>query len=161
MHGGEPHIDRRRNTLQQDINKLLATYRELLERTARQGELIDGIPNQFASLESVIREYIYEESRANDEIVKQLNTINQALLLIYGQQLHSTAARKAFDTIQISADRMDLLKMFKEENENLNYAKLMIAQQGGELSAELIWLKRRDKASEAVEKIKQELDELT
>jgi hypothetical protein len=130
----------------------------VIERYARQGEVLDGIPTWFTSLESVIREYIYEESRANDEIIRQLDTINRALLMIYGQQLHSATARKAFDTIQISVDKMDLLKMFKEENENLNYAKLMIAQQGGELSAELIWLKRRDKAAEAVERIKQELD---
>ena len=153
-------MDRRQTTLQSDIQKLLATYRELLERSARQGELIDGIPTQFTSLESVIREYIFEESRANDEIIRQLDTINRALLMIYGQQLHSVTARKAFDTIQISVDKMDLLKMFREENENLNYAKLMIAQQGGELSAELIWLKRRDKSAEAVERIKQELDSL-
>ena len=151
---------RRQTLLQSDIQKLLATYRELLERSARQGELIDGIPTQFTSLEAVIREYIFEESRANDEIIRQLDTINRALLMIYGQQLHSTTARKAFDTIQISVDKMDLLKMFREENENLNYAKLMIAQQGGELSAELRWIKIRDKSAEAVERIKQELDSL-
>jgi hypothetical protein len=137
----------------QDIRPLLAQNRDQLKRYAHVAELAEsGYQNQQV-LESILREAITELS-------EQLTDIENYILAIATNTQTSRRATQTIDRIQTRHDKRQLHELLQQERDNLQAYQLKIAQQGGDISAELRLLRQRDRATEAIERIEQELDEL-
>ena len=142
--------------LEAAINKLMALHRSLLERFARQGEVLDGTHPRLDSLEKVMSEWVEESGRNADRIDDSLTQIKQVLLLILGRQEHTPAGRKMFDTLQMDQDKMHLVRMLATQTKNLQRLREREARYGGNAPVDL--LNQIEETEAAISHIKEELD---
>jgi len=136
-----------------DIAKILA----LLEQYALRAESLDRVPNWLAALEAIIGELVLEVSRANDRHEKQIDLIYQALLLIYGNQLHSTKAKSLFDTIQLSTDKMALFRALGEEVDTLRILNERASRVGGVDHLSISDIKDIDRIEKSIARLREEI----
>lgn len=142
--------------LEAAINKLIALHRSLLERFARQGEVLDGTHPRLDSLEKVMSEWVEESGRNADRIDNSLTQIKQVLLLILGKQEQSPAGRKMYDTLQIDQEKMHLMKMLATQTRNLHRLREREVRYGGNAPVDL--LNQIEETELSILHIKEELD---
>jgi len=136
-----------------DIAKILA----LLEQYALRAEKQDRIPSWLAALEAIIGELVLEISRANDRHERQIDLIYQALLLIYGNQTHSTKAKSVFDTIQLSTDKMALFRALGEEMDTLRILNERASRVGGVDNLSIADIKNIERVEQSIERLREEI----
>lgn len=140
----------------QDLPQLLIQYRDLIRRVSRDDELDRGGQKKLKAIEEIIREVIQELSKLDD----RLDDIEAYILAIATNTQAARQATGVIDRMQNRQDRKRLQQLLEQEQRNLSGYELKIAQQGGEVAAELQLLHRRDIAKESIERITTELDKL-
>lgn len=137
----------------QDMRQLMAQYRDQLKRYADVAEMAESNYKNQQALEGVLREAIQELSN-------QLSDIETYILAIATNTQSNRRATGAINQIQTRQDIRQLQQLLEQEQSNLLGYELKIAQQGGEIGAELQLLHRRDKTRESIARITNELDKL-
>ena len=92
----------------------------------------------------------------NDRQEERDHLTYQALLLIYGQQLHTPRARQVFDTVQLQSDKMALAKLLGQEVRNINKYREQEAMYGGEAPVRLLNL--IEETELRIKRLKEELE---
>lgn len=133
------------------IRRLITLHRDILERYARQGEVIDGVELRIEALTAVIQEAIEEIAKLEDK----LQRVEALLLLDYTGHRQSNRADVIRGEIQKEHDDAHLRKLLLQQQHNLETLREREARYAG--NAPLDLLNQIEQVQAAIDKIKSEL----
>ena len=133
------------------IRRLISIHRELLERDARRGEVLDGVELRLEAMTAIMQELIAEVSKlANDQ-----QRIEALLLLERTGHGNSDRAGVIRQEIQREHDDTHLRRLLLQQQRNLERLKEREARYGG--NAPLDVLNQIEEVQAAIDRIKSEI----
>lgn len=136
------------------IRRLLALHRDILERFARQGEVLDGIPVRLDALDATIQEWFDEAARI---IETRLSKIEELLLLERSGHGGSARAEAVRAEIEREHDNAHLRRLLIQERKNLQKFREREARYGS-LDAPISLINRIEETELRIEKLEGELE---
>lgn len=134
------------------IRRLLALHRDILERFARQGEVLDGIPMRLDALDATMQEWFEESARV---IETRLARIEELLLLERSGHGDSKRAETLRGQVEREHDNTHLRRLLIQERKNLQRFREREARYGGDAPVDL--LNRIEETETRIERLEEEL----